>query len=264
MGDEDGGDAGLREPGESRGEPDAAPARGPGADPMDTGAESGAKPTETGADPRDTGAESGALLDLLARARANVARERDDAPALARELAALPPDRQLAEVAGDARFQTFGFSELLLADAAAPGIDPAEAGRLAALALAAASRLDGALHPPPIVRDLEARAWGAAGEARRAAGDLPGAEEALAAAASCLAHGTGDLTVDAQLLEFEAAVRAGQGRLSEADALLRQAAARYVRVNDRERAAELEARRAALRRAGAPESPGHPAFEEGG
>ena len=226
MGDEDGGDAGLGESGESEAEH--------------------------------------ALLDRLAQARSNLARERAAAPSLRRELAALPPGRQLAALAGDARFHTFGLAELLLAEAAAAtAADPAAAGRLAELALAAAARLDGTLHPPPIVRDLEARAWAAAGEARRAAGELRGAEEALAAAAACLAHGTGDLTVDARLLEFEAAVRADQGRLGEADALLRQAAARYLRVNERELAAAVEARREELRRAGAAGGPGHPAFGEG-
>lgn len=232
MGDEDGGDGGLGESGEPRLDSAAEPA-----------------------------AAEDALLDRLARARANLGRERDAAPALRCELADLPPDQQLAAVSRDARFHTFGLAELLLAEAVfSTADDPALAKRLAALSLAAAAHLDEALHPPPVVRDLEARAWAAAGEARRAAGELRGAEEALAAAAACLAHGTGDPTVDARLLEFEAAVRADQGRLGDADALLRQAAARYLRVNERDLATEVEARRKALRAAGEAVTPGHPAF----
>jgi hypothetical protein len=232
VGDEDGGDAGLGESGQ------------PGAEP------------EPGAD---------ALLDRLVRARANLARERAAAPALWRELAETSPCRQLAAVEGDARFHTFGLCELLLAEATgALAADPAQAGRLAALALASAARLDPELHPRPVVCDLEARAWAAAGEAHRAAGELSAAEEALAAAAACLAHGTGDPTVDARLLEFEAAVRVDQGRPGAADALLRQAASRYLRVNERELAQEVEARRAALRAGGDAADTAHPAFGEGG
>ncbi|HEY4574884.1 MAG TPA: hypothetical protein VIJ26_12985 [Thermoanaerobaculia bacterium] len=67
----------------------------------------------------------------------------------------------------------------------------------------------------------------AAGEARRRQGDLAGAEESLRAAAGCLAHGTGDLLVEARLLEFEAALRRQQGRGREAASLLKLAAARY-------------------------------------
>jgi hypothetical protein len=78
-----------------------------------------------------------------------------------------------------------------------------------------------------VVEDLKARAWAAAGEARRRQGDLAGAEEALRAAAGCLAHGTGDLLVEARLLELEAVLRRAQGRAGEAAALLKLAAARY-------------------------------------
>ena len=78
-----------------------------------------------------------------------------------------------------------------------------------------------------MVEDLKARAWAAAGEARRRQGDLAGAEAAVRAAASRLAHGTGDLLVEARLLEFEAAVRRDQRRGGEAAALLKLAAARY-------------------------------------
>lgn len=224
---------------------------------------------------RDGGgaARAAPLLDRLAEVRSTLARERDAAPSLWLELALLPAGERLARVAGEPRFQTFGLCELLLSQAAAvaaavavPRADPppvpaGEAGDLAALALAAAERLDGVVHAAPVVADLKARAWAEIGEARRAVGELPAAEEALAAAAACLAHGTGDLLVDARLLEFEAAVRADQGRPREAAALLRQAAARYTQVNEPELAARAAGRREAIRR-GAREAPGsgHPVF----
>jgi hypothetical protein len=102
-----------------------------------------------------------------------------------------------------------------------------------------------------VVGDLRARAWAAAGDARRRQGDLAGAEEALRAGAACLANGTGDLLVEARLLEFEAAVRRSQGRAGEAAALLKQAAARYRQAGDTpllERA--LAEREAVLREGG--------------
>jgi hypothetical protein len=204
----------------------------------------------------------GALLDRLVEVRATLARERDRAPSLWHELAALPVDRRLAQVAGEPRFQTFGLCELLLEKALAGHSSHADdAGHLASLALAAAERLDAATHAAPVAADLKARAWAEIGEARRAAGDLRAAEEALGEAAGCLAHGTGDLLVDGRLLEFEAAVRADQGRPGEADALLRQATARYAQVNEPELEARVRARREELRRAAsAVPGPGHPAF----
>ncbi|MEO6194613.1 MAG: hypothetical protein ABIS20_16500 [Thermoanaerobaculia bacterium] len=171
------------------------------------------------------GADS--LLTALSRLRSALDRERAEAPALATELVALPPDRREERLRRDGRFQTWGLCELLLTQSLDPAVDPAAADTLARLALAGADRLDPSRHAPPVVEDLKARAWAAAGEARRRQGDLAGAEEAVRAAAARLAHGTGDLLVEARLLEFEAAVRRDQRRGGEAAALLKLAAARY-------------------------------------
>jgi hypothetical protein len=121
----------------------------------------------------------------------------------------------------------------------------AEIGRRARLVLAAADHL-GDRHPAPLVEDLRARAWARVGEACLATADLAGAEAALRAAATCLGHGTGDLLVDARLLEFEAAVRCAQGRPGDAIAPLRQAAARYRKVNEVDHLARVVAWREAL------------------
>jgi hypothetical protein len=207
-------------------------------------------------------ADTGVLLDRLAELRASLARERDAAPSLWLELAALPARQRRGRIVEEPRFQTFGLCELLLAKASAAA-GSLDAGHLAGLALAAAERLDLAIHAPAVGYDLQARAWAEIGEARRAAQDLAGAEEALAAAASCLSQGTGDLLVDARLLEFEAAVRADQERPGEAAALLRQAAARYAQVNEPELEARANARRSALSRGTREEPGGHPAFGVG-
>lgn len=167
------------------------------------------------------------LLAALSRLRSALDRERAEAPALAAELLALPLEERGERLRRESRFHTWGLCELLLARSLETDTGPAEAGALATLTIAGAERLDRERHAAPVVEDLKARAWAAAGEARRRQGDLAGAEEALRAAAGCLAHGTGDLLVEARLLELEAVLRREQGRGREAAALLKLAAARY-------------------------------------
>jgi tetratricopeptide (TPR) repeat protein len=195
------------------------------------------------------------LLAALSRARSELDRERAAAPALAAELLALPPGSREERLRRDSRFHTWGLCELLLTRSLeAP--EPATAAELALLALAGADRLDPERHPAPVVGDLKARAWAAAGEARRKQGDLTGAEEALRAAAAGLARGTGDLLVEARLLEFEAAVRRTQGRPGEAAALLKQAAARYRQSGETQHLERVLADREAVLREGGQHRPG--------
>ncbi|HEX9944933.1 MAG TPA: hypothetical protein VGG03_23230 [Thermoanaerobaculia bacterium] len=198
---------------------------------------------------------TGMLLERLVRVRSTLDRERADAPGLAAELLSLPPDAREERLCGDSRFHTWGLCELLLAKSAEVLDDPAAARHLAALALAGADRLDPDRHAAAVVADLEARAWAAAGKACLCQGDLAGAEDALRSAASRLAQGTGDLLVEARLLEFEAAVRRGQGRINEAAALLKMAAARYGEIGDAQRQERARDERDAILRQGAPAGP---------
>jgi len=186
-----------------------------------------------------------ALFERLARARSILERERREAPGLAAELLALPVSLQLDHVNRDPRLATWGLCELLLARSQElTGADPAESGRIAGLALAASQGLDLELHAAPLVYDFKARTWATAGEAWLQAGELRRAEEALGAAAACLAHGTGDMLLDAQLLEFEGEVRRDQGRRGEADGLFKQAAVRYAALREHTLEARALARRA--------------------
>lgn len=195
--------------------------------------------------PGGDGEPAAPLLAILERVRSALEQERAEAPALCAELLELSPEAAGERLRQEARFHTWGVCELLLAMSAEPAmaVDHAGAARLAALALAGAERLDPVRHAAPVVEDLKARAWAALGEARRLTADLPGAEEALRAAAACLAHGTGDLLVEARLLEFEAAVRRGQGRNGEAAALLKLAAARYRETGESQRLERVLAER---------------------
>jgi hypothetical protein len=170
--------------------------------------------------------EKDPLLERLDRVRSNLDHELTAAPGLVGELLSLPAERREEELRQGARFHTWGVCELLLTRSAGE-TDPAESGHLARLTLAGADQLDAARHPPSVVEDLKARAWAAVGDARRNQQDLVQAEEALRAAAACLARGTGDLLVEARLLVFEASLRRQQGRTGEAAALLKMAAARY-------------------------------------
>jgi tetratricopeptide (TPR) repeat protein len=188
--------------------------------------------------------EARSLLERLARTQAALDRERAEAPSLCARLLDLPPAEQIEGLRMEPRLHTWGVCEVLLEKslAAAEG-DAAESGRLAALVLTAASLLDEALHVAPVVQDLEARAWACLGESRLRAGELAGAEEALRESAARLAHGTGDLLVEARLLEFEASVRRRQGRTSEAAALLKQAESRYREANEHHLAARTHHKR---------------------
>lgn len=189
----------------------------------------------------DGGSGASSLLALLARAESAVDRERAEAPALVAELLALPPREQVESAAADPRLRSFGVGEHLieLATEQLAG-DLAAAEHRARLALEVAERIEG-IHPSPVVADFQARAWALVGEARRRQGELDGAVEALHLGASCLAQGTGDLLVEARLLEFEAAVRQDQGRLSEAAASLKLAAARFKQVGETEEHERLAA-----------------------
>jgi hypothetical protein len=211
--------------------------------------------------PGRDGEAASPLLAVLERVRSALDRERAAAPACCAELLAVPLEAALERIRREARFQTWGLCELLLAKSAElPAIDagaadpnaanPAGAAQLASLALAGAERLDPSRHAVAVVEDLKARAWAAVGEARRRTADLAGAEEALRAAAACLSRGTGDLLVEARLLEFEAAVRRGQRRYKEAAAVLKMAAARYRETGETERLKRALAEREDVLQAG--------------
>lgn len=195
-------------------------------------------------DPVDRGGGEGrSLLERLVRTQAALDRERAEAPSLCARLLALPPGEQIEGLRREPRLHTWGVCEVLLEKSLAAEGDAVESGRLADLVLTASSLLDEALHVAPVVQDLEARAWACLGESRLRAGDLAGAEQALREGAARLAHGTGDLLVEARLLEFEASVRRLQGRTSEAAALLKQAESRYREANEHHLAARTHHKR---------------------
>lgn len=190
--------------------------------------------------------EGGSLLELLARAQQRLDHERAGAPALCTELLEVPAGQREERATADPRFHSWGVCEELLRRCAMlQESDPATAAHLAALVLSLTPRLSGS-HDAPVVQDLEARAWACAGTARLRQGNVHGAEQALREGALRLARGTGDLLVDARLLEFEAAVRENQGALRAAIGLLRQAESRYREIGESGLAARARATRERL------------------
>ncbi len=175
-----------------------------------------------------------ALAQALAagqRREAEMAAERAAAPGLLAKLLQLPWERRLALVRRNERYQTVALADLLLDPHPTPTpmptptpIPSAAALRIerAELAAAIAERLDPADCGPTVVRDLLGRAWVQAGEARRLAGDLPGAERALRSASPLLAEASPGERLD--LLRLQAALAADRGRFDEADRLLDHAA----------------------------------------
>lgn len=171
-----------------------------------------------------------ALAQALAagqRREEEMATERAAAPGLLAKLLQLPWERRLALVRRNERYQTVALADLLLDRHPTPTPTPipgAAALRIerAELATAIAERLDPADCGPTVVRDLLGRAWIQTGEARRLAGDLPGAERAVRSASPLLVEASPGERLD--LLRLQAALAADRGRFDEADRLLDHAA----------------------------------------
>lgn len=173
-------------------------------------------------------------LDVGRRREEQMAIEREAAPELFAKLLAEPAEKRLALVRRNGRYQTVALADLLLDRRRASrtsrttptqGETPGTAeiaAEIAELAIAIAERLDPEDCGLTVVRDLLGRAWTQAGEARRLAGDLPGAERAARSAAPLLEAATPGERLD--FLRLEAALAADRGRFEEADRLLARAA----------------------------------------
>jgi hypothetical protein len=180
--------------------------------------------------------ECGRLLAQLDRMRREAAApdaliaaaEWPAAPLLWDRLEPLSFADQLRAVAGEEEFHTWGLCRLLqLKSGGVAGEHPAQAGRLAQLAVAVSDRLPAA-YDPDWVCDLRALALAYLGNARRLLGEPWGAADALAAARVERQAGTDDPAIEAEILVLEALARRDQGRVSEAGALLQTAHQRFA------------------------------------
>jgi tetratricopeptide (TPR) repeat protein len=145
--------------------------------------------------------------------------ERSDAEPLLKELLRRQPAERPALVRTDPRFRSWSLADLLLEEARAK---PAERDVLAELVLVMVETGLGG-HAERLSADLVAAASCEVGEARRARGDLAGAEAAFEQAARSL-RASLDAQERARFCHLLAALRRDQGRLDEAIALLDRAA----------------------------------------
>ncbi|HEX4965693.1 MAG TPA: hypothetical protein VF173_33085 [Thermoanaerobaculia bacterium] len=177
----------------------------------------------------EEGAAYGRMLDDLSRRgsrREKRARsDRESAPRRLAELRELAPGERREKVASGRRFHTPAVCELLTGESR-------RAGEWAELAVEAAGHLDVRRFGALLVRSLQARAWGALGNARRRAGNLDGAEAALAAAAKALSEGADPLD-RAELLDFQARLLADRERFDDAECMLGRALALYRTLGER-------------------------------
>jgi tetratricopeptide (TPR) repeat protein len=177
----------------------------------------------------------GRMLDDLARRGARRQRrartDREAAPRRLAELRELPPAQRRQKVAAGRRFQTPAVCDLLIEESRRTR-EPAGAAEWAGLAVEAAGLLDDRQFGSTLVHSLQSRAWGRLGDARRLAGDLAGAEEALATAGKALAEGA-DALDRAELLELQARLLAEQDRFDDAECLLGRTLALYRALGER-------------------------------
>ncbi len=143
------------------------------------------------------------------------------APALWRELAALPLAQQIAAVESEERFQTWGLCRLLQSLSGELAVtDPEGAARLANLAVRIPRHLAETRYDPEFVRDLLGLGCCYLGNAWRELGELHSAGGAFDLAETLRGSATGYRSFEAEALALAALLRRDQRRLDEAVALL--------------------------------------------
>lgn len=164
-------------------------------------------------------------------------RERDEAPALFRELLGRTPEQREILLRNSGRFRTWGLLELLAERSLEASIEnPRHGEELARLALRVADLMDSRRYGAGQVQDLRARAWSQIGNALRLQSDLPAAEIAFERGWEHLELGTGDLLELAIFLDLQASLRRSQRRFAEALRLLKRAIVLFSRLGDPHRA----------------------------
>jgi tetratricopeptide (TPR) repeat protein len=151
------------------------------------------------------------------------------APELLEELLEKPFAEQIANIRDGDRFQTWALCQLLLKRSMnVVGDDPAQAVRLAELAVRISELLVGEAYDPHWLIDLRAKAWSYLGNASRVLGELWASERAFREAEEYLNQSlTGNLEVKADLLRLESSLRRAQRRLDEAKELADEALRLY-------------------------------------
>lgn len=148
------------------------------------------------------------------------------AETLAGHRGSLPPETLPAA-------RAWAWYERLLAEADAfRGSDPEAAVEAALLAVARARSLDPRAYGAETVADAQARAWGALGNALRAADDFEGADDAFVRAADAFERGSSDPRLHADLMNLLSSLRREQRNFDEAARLLDAAFGLYLSLGE--------------------------------
>lgn len=148
-------------------------------------------------------------------------------------LAHLAPGLRLMAIRHNPDLHTWGMFDLLLTEAKRLGPEqPLESLDLAYAALAVTDLLSPETYAPERIHDLQARAWAYLGNAKRLAGDFPGAQEALRAAAESLEQGSGDPYEAANVLSMTASLLTDLGEFEQAERLLAKAVVLAHKLRD--------------------------------
>jgi tetratricopeptide (TPR) repeat protein len=155
------------------------------------------------------------------------------APELWARLAERPYAEQLREVEEDEDLHAWGLCQLLLQKSReATFSDPTRGVELANLALRVVRHLSKA-YDPNWVMELRARCFAYLGNARRVLGELRSAEDAFLKAESCLARSTsGNVEIQAEILDLQSSLRRAQRRLDQALDLVDEALVLYLQAGE--------------------------------
>ncbi len=188
----------------------------------------------------DSSAEGRSRQDLLERYSQRIERkaflivaEEQVVPALMSELMLRPPAARRESVRSSKRYQLLSLAEALRQESRSEGFrDVARAVELAELSTEVAECLDPEFYGRHLVADARGMAWAMAGNARRIAGDLFGAERALESGLGFLDGGTGSASEGAEALSLLASLRIDQSRFPDAIDLLEKVVATYRRLGE--------------------------------
>jgi tetratricopeptide (TPR) repeat protein len=156
-----------------------------------------------------------------------------EAPELWERLAESPYAEQLRAVEEDEGLHAWGLCQLLLKKSReAVFDDPVKAVELANLGLRIVRHL-GTAYDPNWVMDLRARCFAYLGNARRVLGELRSADDAFVKAERCLTcSSSGNVEMQAEILDLKSSLRRAQRRLDEALDLADQALVGYRAMGD--------------------------------
>ena len=179
-------------------------------------------------------------LELLPRRYIDLQRERQEAPELVEELAAVEEEaEQIRRLEEEPRYQTWGVCDLLINQSRQAAFEnPVVAQLLARLAIELVDRLDSWKYGASFLEDVRALGCAYLANGLRMASDLHGAQVAIDRARRSLELGAGDPLVMAQVLSLESSLCRDQRRFDEAQFLLDEVIAIYRETGE----AHLEGR----------------------